>query len=117
MSHAGACSRCLARGKTWEGSNPTCAFVEGTFSGDNWMCATMNGLRDMVEESRVWSEDQSAAIIPYDGDFIVLGWYKNRGRTEFAGKLEERVMRPLTLEFAELVLASTTQHDSLPEDK
>ena len=31
------CHMCVARGKTWSGSDPKCAFLaDGTFTADNW---------------------------------------------------------------------------------
>ncbi len=97
------CKRCLDRGKTWDGDFPKCAFIEGVFSTLNWNCATMNVLRDVAAELDrvIYSEDNWAALLNYDGGFIVLGWYKNRGRTEFAQVLFGEGMNPLTLMLAE----------------
>jgi hypothetical protein len=101
------CRMCKERGKTWKGDNPECGFESGTFDPDhNWACATMMKLRDLAEERRAWSDDQSASVIPLpDGAFIFLGWYKNRGRTETAAVLEDERWRPLTLEDAESAIS------------
>lgn len=90
------CERCQKRGKTWKGSDPTCAFLEGKFISENWNCATMNALREIAEEYsnaaicdppgyRYRHCDVSLAAIPYSSNscekFLVLSWYKDRGRT------------------------------------
>lgn len=105
-----ACPRCVERGQTWSGGAPRCAFTDdGRFGADNWNCATMNELRDHAENDAVWSEDQHAALLAYDGCFIVLGWYKSRGTTEYAAWLEEATARPLMLEQADAYLAVSSR--------
>jgi hypothetical protein len=79
------------------------------FSSNNWNCLTANALRDLVrqdeDDSRaVWSEDQYAALLPWDGAFIVLSWYKHRGRTEGMWLVQEGEIAILTLEQAEAYL-------------
>ena len=99
------CKRCVARGQTWPGDPPKCAFPEGVFVSDNWNCATMNELRDIVYKLATWNEDQYTAAIPLDcGWFIVLGWYKNRGRTELCAVVDEDRIWPATLEDADRAL-------------
>jgi len=89
------CRLCQERGKTWEGSDPRCAFVGGVFTTDNWNCATMNRLRDMTGELEdkgradtfYFRDDMDAGTIgvlrvvgmKYSG-YIVMTWYKRRGR-------------------------------------
>lgn len=85
------CPRCQTRGKTWEGSDPRCAFPAGVFTPDNWNCATMNALRDLSDAlDRSWRDDNAAASMGYvpigdalDGasGYVVMSWYKSRGRT------------------------------------
>ena len=78
------CKECGKRGKTWEGSDPVCAFdFEGKFQ-DNWNCATLNIIRENVEhmDDVYHSFDERLAVLPYDGLFLLLGWYKNRGRVD-----------------------------------
>ena len=101
------CRRCLERGKTTDRTDPKCAFESGTFSPDNWDCGTMNALRERGEKTRSYCEDQSAALVPIfrEGRYIILGWYKNRGKTEYAGVLDEEEIKPLSLEDAELALS------------
>jgi hypothetical protein len=100
-----ACKRCIERGKTWNGGDPKCAFESGVFDTDNWMCATMNALRDKAEDNRVYNNDQSGALLPDgEGSYIVLSWYKNRGRTEGAWVFDESDLERLTLENAEALL-------------
>lgn len=72
----------MSRGKTWEGSDPKCAFSEFSFSDNNWNCAAMNILRDLAETQgysrRV--NDESIGVVPLEHGYIVLVWYKERGR-------------------------------------
>ena len=107
------CSRCKERGKPdYFGSDPECAFPDGVFNSSNWQCATMNDLRDKVDECDEYLSlgslrvnDQSAALLADDaGRYIVLSWYKNRGRTEGAWLMSETHIEPLTLKDAECFL-------------
>ena len=99
------CKECQERGKNWKGSDPNCAFKNSIFDTDNWNCATMNKLRDLCEDKALWNNDQNAAIITgVDCDFIVITWYKRRGRTEGAYMLNDRECKLLTLEEAEKVI-------------
>lgn len=101
------CQRCVGRGKTWEGSDPTCAFTRGYFSSNNWACATMLALRDLTEDTTaVWNDDHHAGLLPIpDGEFLFMRWYKNRGRTDVAVVLDyDGVRRTLTIEEAEHIL-------------
>lgn len=82
------CKMCIARGKTWSGSDPICAWEDNHPLSDNWNCATLIRLRNVAIE-RGWVinlEDVSLATIPVDDDdhgygWVVLSWYKSRGRT------------------------------------
>lgn len=99
-----ACERCVKRGQTWTGDAPICAFPDKTlFTSANWNCATMNELRTYAEPSRCFSDDQNAGLVGYNGEFIVLYWYKNHGRTEAAWGLTEEGTFPLALSYAEEV--------------
>ena len=73
----------------------------GRFTSENWNCLTANALRDHAERRETWSEGQYLGVIPFDGAFIVLSWYKHRGRTEGAWMVFEGEALPLTLEHAE----------------
>lgn len=90
-----ACKACEERGKTWQGSDPKCAFKENYFSADNWNCATASMIRrvteieDKFEINHVFTNDQNYCTILTDdikgvGNAIALWvtWYKSRGRTE-----------------------------------
>lgn len=85
-----ACKRCEQRGKTWNGSDPKCAFPDGhRFNSENWNCATMNALREIGEEffeHRDDSQNGSICIVPVPehdehAGYLVLTYYKNRGCT------------------------------------
>jgi hypothetical protein len=115
------CELCEQRGKTWEGSDPTCAFVDGTFTTDNWNCATMNRLREIAEEHNWTHRDDTASasigFIPFEGDeesgYIVLTWYKRRGQTGNAVVMwDEEPVKPLTLDLATQALKYWTPKGS-----
>lgn len=119
------------------GSDPKCGFNEkGEFDPDNWMCITMNRLRSIVETSigeqrdlplgcffhRDDMEYGSIGIVAvregrYPGFYLVMSWYKSRGRTSRAvvtGGGGPEVTRwtgmaPLTLELAEIILKQYTK--------
>lgn len=86
------CKYCTARGQTWSGAAPECAFTAEKFNTDNWNCATLNHLRDLAETvGKRWRlDDTSFGVVPaYDADgehagYIALSWYKERGRTDQA---------------------------------
>jgi hypothetical protein len=101
-----ACKECVKRGKTWNGSDPVCGFENNKFSSDNWNCASMNQLRDLADASKVYNDDQYCTIIPIPEscDFIVLYWYKSRGRTENAIVITDCGTEPLTINIVEDVL-------------
>ena len=121
------CPRCEARGKTWSGSDPKCAFPEGVFVADNWNCATMSLLRAYsgeadAEEARKlrdyqrWHvrDDLDAASfgvlhIP-DNDvisgYLCMSWYKSRCKTGRAIIMcDDDEPHTLTLVEAEAILA------------
>ena len=92
-----------------------CAFKNSKFSSDNWNCETMNRLRDLViddydgekgEGKCLWNEDQKCGIyaIPETGEFLVLSWYKRRGRTDGAWIVNESEVRNLTLKDAKEII-------------
>ncbi len=115
-----ACPRCRKRGKTWEGSNPKCAFRSGKFDTDNWNCKTLSDLRALIRDKHgdgsnqgFTVRDDSAAgsigvlMIPEHDDidgYLCLTWYKDRGRTERAYILSFGPARELTLFKAEMIL-------------
>jgi hypothetical protein len=81
------------------------------FSTDNWQCRTANDIRDLVDQHQeeippAYSEDQWANILPLrNGEFLIVGWYKSRGRTETMWVLSENTIAPATLEDAEEALS------------
>ena len=92
-----SCAECVARGKTWKGSEPKCAFNSGRFS-ENWNCATAGLIRDICDEGQTllpdgidyaYCDDDKYATIKVDEIEIEGGplalwvsWYKNRGSTQ-----------------------------------
>lgn len=108
-----ACKAAYGSGKPEHfGSDPVCGFhADGTFNSGNWNCAGLCMLRDLAEEIK-WGrfscrhEDRSmgSLAIPLEmndvqdrgGHFIVMGWYKNRGRTSSVYVMDEEI-RPATL--------------------
>jgi len=103
------CKLCQERGKTWEGDDPKCAFESGVFDPHNWNCATMNALREKAEEYELMYRDDMGAgsigVIPFKFGYIVVTWYKNRGRTGNALIMyTDEKERPLTEGLARLAL-------------
>jgi hypothetical protein len=96
------CKMCLERGKTWEGSEPVCAF-DGDFAA-NWNCASLSAIRDLVYEGepRVgvdyqYCDDQKYATVRLYDHFDAIGaialwvcWYKSRGGTDAVWLLFEK---------------------------
>lgn len=87
-----SCKLCQKRGKTWKGDDPKCAFENGKFSSDNWACATMDELRGISMQLDLHYRDDDGAgsfgavpvVTDDDTGFVVMTWYKNRGRTSQA---------------------------------
>lgn len=104
------CGWCRRRGQTWDGSAPKCAFPDGgKFVSDNWNCATMNVLRALIDTgSEVWSDDQWLGTLAVGGKFLVLSWYKRRGRTEGAWLVDAGEIRPISLADAECAIAEAS---------
>jgi hypothetical protein len=95
------CKRCAA-----DLAEPRrCAFPDGTFIADNWACETAMQLRERVA-TLTNADDQHAALWPIQplAVFIVLGWYKQRGRTEVALAMDGTMTAPLPLWLAEVAL-------------
>ncbi|QPI23260.1 hypothetical protein ICC24_07880 [Bacillus licheniformis] len=114
-----ACRLCKERGKSWEGSDPVCAFENGVFSPKNWNCATMSKLRRLSEGlGNSDRDDDSCGSIGYVplsdnyapatyegyGGYIVMMWYKERGRVGHALFMTDEGAEPLTLEHAEIAI-------------
>ncbi len=100
------CPMCQQRGKNWSGSDPVCAFKTGIFSTDNWNCATVNELRDIATRRGVCDrrdmDSASIGVVPIEEGYIVMTWYKERGRTGNALVMwDDEKERPLTLQDAE----------------
>lgn len=113
------CKRCMDREKTWQGGDPRCAFEHRVFSYDNWNCATMNILRDICEKDMdkhscyPYNNDQRAWLIPaFDmGEFLVLTWYKSRGKTDGAFIIDEEKHTVLTIEEAEAIIKQYAENN------
>lgn len=113
-----SCPRCRERTKDWVGSDPKCGFnADGTFVTLNWNCATLNVLRQAAEEGRnepLWHDDSNVVVLPAPenedgsgGNFIILRWYKRRGRTDAALWWGPGVLPvPITLAQAERFLST-----------
>ena len=95
-----------------------CAFdKKGVFSHDNWNCRTLIALRLLAQECEdcyYYRDDLATGTIcvipiPYEIDppqlgFIVLTYYKERGKTDVAIVIDDSGIEPLRLETAEAVL-------------
>lgn len=95
-----SCKLCRERGKTWQGDDPKCAFLRGVFSSDNWNCATMNTLREVMGEVGLTHriDDQTYGLLFMDGACLYVSWYKNRGKTESAWLMEAIPRAPMESE-------------------
>lgn len=98
------CPRCAADPRPEGfGSPRKCAFDdEGTFTADNWACASMDIIRGFEEshgEAVANEYDQRIVVVILPSSaFAVLGVHKNRGRTEAAIVIDNaKPPRPLTL--------------------
>lgn len=114
------CKLCDKRDKTWSGDDPKCAFDNnGIFTKDNWNCATMNELRNIVDKVETnFRDDNSCGSIGYVpmvhdyasddfdtfGGYIVMMWYKERGRTGNVVFMTDNETLPLTIKHAELAI-------------
>ncbi|MFZ4454254.1 hypothetical protein [Salibacterium aidingense] len=113
------CRMCWERGKTWNGDDPRCAFPGGVFTPNNWNCATMGRLRAMAEENGHCDRDDNScgsigfvrmnddyAPEDYDGlgGYVVMSWYKDRGKTGHAIVMDDHGTQELTLQHAEIAL-------------
>ncbi len=120
------CKLCKERGKTWQGSDPRCAFESGVFNSDNWNCATMNRLREIVkygdDDFTFYRRDDymtnSIGIIfcgsgfdaEVEGMTLIMKWYKDRGRTHTAFLLDpEGNFMLLTEELALKIIESVNK--------
>jgi len=100
--------------KEWRGSDPCCAFDEdGKFRERNWNCRLMSKIRSLMgqwadDEDNVpghywWDEDQNYGVLYIPawlniekkqidsyllGCFILIDWYKSRGKTDSFRVLE-----------------------------
>lgn len=99
------CRACVERGKTWSGDDPICGW-EGPIA-HNWDCATIGKLRSIADRNQFakYLEDTNIATIPVDYNdttgWIVLSWYKSRGRTSTAMFIFDEECHELTLKEAE----------------
>src|SRR5690606_33150825 len=110
------CPRCKADPQPEGFGDPRrCAFPNGVFVTDNWSCATMGHLRDLVDElcEAYGTADEHVYSLYIDPDtddlprgFLVLQVYKRRGQTQGAVYFDADAggHRELTLELAELIL-------------
>lgn len=113
-ARGGGCARCEADPRPFGGgSDPRkCAFPDGVFTTENWNCGTLARLRWLADEhpeSQGHNEDQHVFTFPLADScgFLVLSWYKSRGRTEGAWILDSEKMKPLTLADAETIIAQS----------
>jgi len=108
--------------KYWTGDDPCCAFDEaGNFRENNWNCFLMTKVRELCGQwdedapgNCWWDEDQYYGVIyiptwfageevksPLRGCFVLMDWYKSRGRTDSFRILAGDIVRQGTEEDAE----------------
>lgn len=99
------CRLCVADPHPKEFKTPRkCAFESEFFNSDNWNCATLNLLR-AGKDNESYSADQTLKVIPHSGTFLLLGFYKGRGRTEVVAVLDEQVIGSASLHVCETIIA------------
>lgn len=102
------CAACRTQVQTWNGDPARCAFEQGTFSPENWNCATVARLRRYVYEGQTemparvdyrYASDEKFATVNIhdlpglpelpDGEpgaplalALWVAWYKDRGGTD-----------------------------------
>lgn len=90
-----------------------CAFDnDGMFVSNNHECATMRMLRTLCDDTYYeyppgklfYNNDQTCGVIPFEGKFFMLGWYKMRGRVEVAVCIDEETWGTVTQDLAEACL-------------
>lgn len=118
------CNRCQKQGQPDHFGSPVkCAFINGIFDSDNWQCATINVLRNLIHEdtqplakfyTREDMRQGSLGVISipeYDTEglqqgYLIMSWYKNRGRTGQAWVFwDDDIPEPLALSTAEFILS------------
>lgn len=87
MSVTVNCDYCESRVKNWNGDDPECGFdILGNFKVDNWKCDTLSRFRKIAYDKDYdvyGGSDQNGCMIPDgNGNFIVMTWYKSRGKTD-----------------------------------
>jgi hypothetical protein len=85
-----SCPRCKAAGLTAS----QCAFLRGTFSDDNWNCATMNALRALADCAE--NQNEILGVVHCAAGYVVMAWCGNRGRTAVAHVVTRTGIIPLT---------------------
>lgn len=86
---------------------PICAFKGDKYTKDNWACQTMFKLRE-IADYHGWNNDESIDVIhiPEDDNmeafsgYLVLTYYKGRGRSGNAYIMCDNEIRELTLDEA-----------------
>lgn len=105
------------RGKAiFKTHEPICAFNGEVFSKENWSCMTLNILReasnDEINENPwglYWRSDDigTISVIPVpdkvdiDTGFIILVYYKERGKVDNAIRITDEYVEPLRKSLAE----------------
>ena len=97
------CKLCDANIKNWANSSSKikCAFdSNGDFTNDNWNCGTMSTLRHIAGYNVVRNGDDSISTLPLPNDngFLIISWYKSRGRTETLYHFEDNNFNTATLD-------------------
>jgi hypothetical protein len=106
------CPRCAADPQPKDFGNPRrCAFkADGTFTPDNWNCATIDALLNIIPTSfeQEGSDESMQGILCEPEDtrgWLLFARYKHRGCTSSAMHFGDSVAEPLTLALAEDTLA------------
>lgn len=98
--------------KDWTGDDRVCGFNEnGIFMHRNWRCAILDDLRlkadDWVFIHNHYDEHISVIPMPTNyidyGDFVIVTWYKSRGRTEGVYISKDGIIKHADISIANIV--------------
>ena len=101
-------------------SKVECAFDKrGNFTSKNWACETMGKLRELANKYGYVERynDSSIGVLPLVDDveygFLVMTWYKDRGKTGSALIMEDDNVGYLTKKIAEKIIKNQNKFKQL----
>lgn len=100
QQHCPRCRREYNEAELHDAPRVRCAFANtGVFSPDNYSCGALTQLRDLAGQINAHNDDENACLLPDDvhcGSFILITWYKSRGRTQGLWLVNQSSVTPVT---------------------